>query len=123
MSPLYVFLIDTGSCGACAAEVWATVERTAALRWAATPATADVVVLVGVPTLLLAPAVRQTLIDATHLPLVAVGRCTKEALVRTTTPFLPPDMAPRRIIDGCPALPTAIAEGIQTAMVRIIGGL
>lgn len=77
MIPVRVFHLDTGGCGACAVEVWTTVELSRELQWAAGPGYADVVALTGS----VMPAVReavQALYDeyfAGRVPVVAIGRC------------------------------------------------
>lgn len=117
-----VFHICAGDCGACAAEVWAAVEGSPNLTWAATPQIADVIALTGsVP-----PATRNALLSIyaslinvkgeQRLPLVVVGRCAIDGY-----PFgkggiaALPEITARRKVDGCPPLTDVVAEALIEA--------
>ncbi|HEX6293337.1 MAG TPA: hypothetical protein VFZ66_29420 [Herpetosiphonaceae bacterium] len=110
-----VFHLCAADCGACAAEVWAAVEGSSDLAWAATPQAADVVALTGsIP-----PATRNALLAIYtsqikgRLPLVAVGRCAIDG-----HPFgkggiaALPDIEARRKVDGCPPLVDGVVEAL-----------
>jgi Ni,Fe-hydrogenase III small subunit len=110
-----VFHLCAGDCGACAAEVWAAVEGSSELDWAATPQSADVIALTGsIP-----PASRNALLAIygslikDRLPLVAVGRCAIDG-----HPFgkggiaALPEIAARRKVDGCPPLVEGVVEAL-----------
>ncbi len=77
MRTLRVYHLDTGGCGACAAEVWTAVELSGALVWAAGPAQADVVALTGSLT----PSTREAVLAlyrrfwVDRVPVLAIGRC------------------------------------------------
>ncbi|MDP9313459.1 MAG: NADH:ubiquinone oxidoreductase [Chloroflexota bacterium] len=113
-----VFHLCAGDCGACAAEVWAAVEGTPELAWAATPQAADVVVLTGsVPTTSRGAllATYTTLIQG-RLPVVVVGRCAIDGY-----PFgkggiaAQPNIEARRKVDGCPPIVDTVAEALLEA--------
>lgn len=113
MRPLRVYLLDTGGCGACAAEVWATVEPSPELAWAPGPGQADVVVLTGS----LPPASHALVLALQEqfwrgrIPIVAVGRCAVDGYpfgaggVRVLKQV---ELAGR--IDVCPPLPELILD-------------
>ena len=77
MTATRVFHLDTGGCGACALEVWATVETSPELQWASSPLHADVVALTGSLTAatrdLVLTIYRDYLVG--RVPIVAIGRC------------------------------------------------
>ena len=116
MKPLRVYLLDTGGCGACAAEVWTTVESSPELAWAPGPRRADVVVLTGS-----LPAACHVTILALYeqlwrrrVPVVAAGRCVVDGYpyqaggVRALKQL---EVAGK--IDVCPPLPELILELLQ----------
>lgn len=113
-----VFHLCAGDCGACAAEVWAAVEATPGLAWAATPQAADVVVLTGsVPaTSRGAMLTTYTAFIQGRLPVVVVGRCAIDGY-----PFgkggiaAHPDIEARRKVDGCPPIVDTVAEALLEA--------
>src|SRR5688572_1040767 len=110
-----VLHLDTGGCGACAAEVWAAVETIAELDWAPGPAQADVVALTGS----IAPAMRDALLAVYHtfiegrVPVVVVGRCAVDGYpfgkggIRTV-----PEIAVAARVEACPPLPRIIQEAL-----------
>lgn len=114
-----VFHVGAGDCGACAAEVWAAIEGSSELTWAATPQLADIIVLTGsVPA-----AVRNAVLTLysglvqDRLPLLVVGRCAIDGY-----PFgkggvaALPELRVQRKVDGCPPLVETVTEAlIQTA--------
>ncbi len=113
--PVRVFHLGAGDCGACAAEVWAAVEGSSDLCWAATPQSADVIALTGsIPApsrnALLAVYAAQV---KDRLPLVAVGRCAIDG-----HPFgkggiaALPEIEARRKVDGCPPLVDGVIEAL-----------
>ena len=118
MTAVRVLHLDTGGCGACAAEVWAAVETSPLLRWAPGPAQADVVALTGSIT----PATRDAVLAfirefiTERVPLVAVGRCALDGY-----PFGKGGLATLREVavhlrvDGCPPLPQIILEALLNA--------
>src|SRR4051812_42183442 len=77
MTATRVFHLDTGGCGACALEVWATVETSPELQWASSPLHADVVALTGSLTAATRDLVLTIYRDylAGRVPIVVVGRC------------------------------------------------
>src|SRR4051812_2718688 len=77
MTVTRVFHLDTGGCGACALEVWATVETSPELQWASSPLHADVVALTGSLTAATRELVLTIYRDylAGRVPIVVVGRC------------------------------------------------
>ena len=116
--PGKVFHLCAGDCGACAAEVWAAVEGTPQLAWAATPQLADVVALTGS-----IPAAGRSALLTTftalvqgQLPMVAIGRCAIDGY-----PFgkggiaALPEIAARRKVDGCPPLTDNVVEALLEA--------
>ena len=119
MKPARVFLLDTGGCGACAAEVWATVELSDELVWAPGPGHADVVVLTGSIT----PATREAVLSlyleffADQIPVVAVGRCAVDGYpfgqggVRHLA-----EIEVARKVEVCPPLPSIILETLLHAV-------
>ena len=121
MSAPRVFHLDTGGCGACAVEVWAAVESSGELEWAAGPHQADVVALTGsiTPTTRIAVlAIYQTFF-ADRVPIVAVGRCAidghpygkggvgalRELIIQAKVEACPP--LPRIILDTLLAAATS----------------
>ena len=113
MRPARVYLLDTGGCGACAAEVWATVMPSPELGWAPGPGQADVVVLTGS-----APPIchEHVMMLYEHfwrgrVPIVAVGRCAIDGYpfgAGGLRALKHVDIAGR--IDVCPPLPEVIME-------------
>jgi Ni,Fe-hydrogenase III small subunit len=120
MMPVRVFHLDTGGCGACAVEVWATIELSRELQWAAGPGYADVVALTGS----IMPSVREAvraLYDqyfAGRVPVVAIGRCAVDGY-----PFgkygvkALDDIACVARIEACPPDPAIILEALLSAVV------
>jgi Ni,Fe-hydrogenase III small subunit len=116
--PVRVFHVSAGDCGACAGEVWAAVEGSAELCWAATPQSADIIVLTGSVPAAVRNAV-QSLYSALvqgRLPLVAVGRCAIDGY-----PFGKggvaslPELTVQRKVDGCPPLVDLVTETLIQA--------
>ena len=119
MKPARVFLLDTGGCGTCAAEVWATVELSDELAWAPGPAHADVVALTGSIT----PATREVVLSlyleffADQTPVVVVGRCAVDGYpfgqggVRHLA-----EIEVARKVEVCPPLPSIILETLLHAV-------
>lgn len=116
--PVRVFHIGAGDCGACAAEVWAAVEGSDQLSWAATPQSADLVVLTGSVPAAVRNAVQTlygTLVQD-RLPLVVVGRCAIDGY-----PFgkagvaALPELTVQRKVDGCPPLTELVTETLIQA--------
>lgn len=116
--PVRVFHVNAGDCGACAAEVWAAVEGSNDLLWAATPQAADVVALTGSipPTSRNAVLHLYTTLLRDKLPLVVVGRCAIDGY-----PFgkggiaALPEIDTRRKVDGSPPLIDAVVEALLNA--------
>lgn len=116
--PVRVFHVGAGDCGACAAEVWAAVEGSAELTWAATPQSADLIVLTGSVPAAMRNAVQSlyTGLVRDQLPLVVVGRCAIDGY-----PFgkagvaALPDMTVQRKVDGCPPLTEMVTETLIQA--------
>ena len=118
MSALRVFHLDTGGCGACAADLWASVESSRELRWAPGPAQADVVALTGCLT----PATRDAAVRLYHqfwegrVPVVAIGRCAIDGYpygklgVAAT-----PDIRVQDQVENCPPLPARIVDALSNA--------
>ena len=119
MKPARVFLLNTGGCGACAAEVWATVELADELVWAPGPGHADVVALTGSIT----PATREAVLSlyleffADQTPVVVVGRCALDGYpfgqggVRHLT-----DIEVAHKVEACPPLPSIILDTLLHAV-------
>lgn len=113
-----VFHLNAGDCGACAAEVWAAVEGSPELGWAATPQDADVIALTGSVPATIRAAVLGVVgtLRPERQPLVAVGRCAIDG-----HPFgkggvaALPDIATRRKVDGCPPLTELVADALLEA--------
>ena len=115
MTTLRVFHLDTGGCGACAAEVWATVEASPELHWAPGPAQADVVALTGTLT----PATRGAMLALYHeywqdrVPIIAIGRCAIDGY-----PFgrgglaAVGEISVRGKVAACPPLPEVILQAL-----------
>jgi Ni,Fe-hydrogenase III small subunit len=119
MSVLRVFHLDTGGCGACAAELWATVEASRELRWAAGPAQVDVVALTGCLT----PATRDAAVSLYRqfwegrVPVVAIGQCAIDGypygkLGIAATPAI----RVQGQVESCPPLPAMILEALSNAV-------
>lgn len=118
MRTVRVFLLDTGGCGACAAEVWAAVEVSPELDWASGPGEADVVALTG----LVPPGTHDVVLGlyrelwAGRVPVVVVGRCAVEGYpfgqggVRSLG-----ELVVDRKVDSCPPLPSIVAEAVLSA--------
>ncbi len=118
MSPVRVFHLDTGGCGACAAEVWATVESSQELAWARGPVQADVVALTGSIT----PPSQDAVLALYHtffagrVPIVAVGRCALDGYPygKGGSQSLEAIHVQRRV-DPCPPLPAIILDALLSA--------
>ena len=114
-----MFHLDTGGCGACAAELWASVEVSRELRWAPGPAQADVVALTGCLT----PATRDAIVSLYHqfwegrVPVVAIGRCAIDGYpygklgVAAT-----PDIHVQGQVESCPPLLEMILDALSNAV-------
>lgn len=113
-----VFHLCAGDCGACAAEVWAAVEGSPALTWAATPQAADVVALTGSvpPTSRGAMLTTYTALIQGRIPVVVIGRCAIDGY-----PFgkggiaALPDIETRRKVDGYPPIVEHVVEALLDA--------
>ena len=110
-----LFRINTGSCGACDAEIESAVHLNPDFAFVSDPFEADCILLTGALTPLSKPAflsIWQALAGAT--PLIAVGRCAIDGY-----PFgrgglaENPDIVATAKVDGCPPLPEAIARAIR----------
>lgn len=120
-----VFHVCAGDCGACAAEVWAAVEGSPELAWAATPQTADVIAVTGsVP-----PAARNALLNVYNAlmqhaedhrrPLVVIGRCAIDGYPYGKGGIAAlPTIEARRKVDGCPPLTDIVTEALIEAARR-----
>lgn len=120
-----VFHVCAGDCGACAAEVWAAVEGSPELEWAATPQTADVFALTGsVPA-----ASRNAVLTVYNAfvqhagepiqPIVVVGRCAIDGYPYGKGGVAAlPMIAVRRKVDGCPPLTDVVVEALIEAARR-----
>lgn len=119
--PIRVFHACAGDCGACAAEVWAAVENSSELAWAATPHIADVIAMTGsVPPTARPPLLRLYGLahaeDRPATPLVVVGRCAIDGF-----PFgkggvaAIPEIEAQRKVDGCPPLVDVVTEALLEA--------
>lgn len=113
-----VFHLCAGDCGACAAEVWAAVEGSVELTWAATPQVADVVALTGSITGTSRGALLATYTSMIQgrLPVVVIGRCAIDG-----HPFgkggiaALPDIEARRKVGGSPPLVDTVADALLEA--------
>lgn len=113
MKTVRVFLLDAGGCGACAAEVWTTVELSPELSWAPGPGHTDVVALTGSPL----PSIRAAVLAlvreffAGRIPIIVVGRCALDGYpygqtgVRTLS-----DIPIHAKLEACPPLPSIMLE-------------
>ncbi len=113
MTAVRVWHLDTGGCGACAAEVWAAVESSPDLQWAPGPDQADVVALTGSVTL----AGRDAVLDLYHtviagrLPVVAVGRCAIDGYPFGSGGLVTlGEIVVQARVEACPPLPTIILD-------------
>lgn len=119
MTPLRVFHLDTGGCGACGAEVWATVEAAGELIWAPGPAQADVVAVTGALTPPNHAAVLYLYRQfwAERVPIVAVGRCAVDGY-----PFgklgveALAELRVRGKVEACPPVPSIILYALLGAV-------
>ncbi|MBC8163406.1 MAG: NADH:ubiquinone oxidoreductase [Roseiflexaceae bacterium] len=113
-----LFRMNTGSCGACDAEIEAAVLLNRDLAWAGDPFEADVLLLTG-PLL---PQAKLAFLAIWHklresVPLVAVGRCAIDGY-----PFgqgglaANPEIVAALKVDGCPPDPGAIAAAVHEAL-------
>lgn len=114
----YIFHLHAGGCGACAAEVWSAVQQAPALTWAATPETADLIVLTGALLPSVAPEVLSTLqILQGRIPLVVVGQCASDSTLYGSGGLRQfSQLAVRRSIRGCPPLPAMIVEALRQVL-------
>lgn len=115
-----LFRINTGSCGACDAEIIALVQNKHDFTWAADPLQADVLLLTGPLTTASKPAFMQIWHElGDQRPLLAVGRCAIDG-----HPFGRggladnPDIVATAKVDGCPPDPEALAAAIRTAAAK-----
>ena len=113
MTAVRVWHLDTGGCGACAAEVWAAVESSRELQWAPGPDQADVVALTGSIT----PATRDAVLDLYHtfiagrVPVVAVGRCAIDGYPFGAGGLVAlGEIAVQARVESCPPLPPIILD-------------
>jgi membrane-bound hydrogenase subunit mbhJ len=110
---IYVYRVNTGSCGGCDVEICAAVEAHQHLAWAATVQDADVVVMTGPITPTSRAALFRLIRDAGDRPLLAIGRCAIDG-----HPFGKggvqhvSEVVAHAQLDGCPPAPEAIAEVI-----------
>lgn len=113
-----VFHLCAGDCGACAAEVWAAVEGSPVLAWAATPQEADVVAFTGSvpPTSRGAMLTTYTTFIKGRIPVVVIGRCAIDGF-----PFgkggiaALPDIEARRKVDGYPPIVETVVDALLDA--------
>ena len=115
MRPVRVFHLDTGGCGACAAELWATVESSRELQWAPGPGQADVVALTGS----ILPPTRDAVLTlyyeffAERVPIVAIGRCAVDGSPYGRGGIVAlEEMRVQRTLEACPPLPTIILDAL-----------
>lgn len=110
-----LYRMNTGSCGACDAEIESAVFLNRDFVWAGDPLEADVLLLTG-PLLGQSKAAFLAVyreLEAT-VPLIAVGRCAIDG-----HPFgrgglaENPDIVATRNVDGCPPEPGAIAAAVR----------
>lgn len=113
-----VFHLDTGGCGACAVELWAAVESSPELQWAAGPDQADVVALTGSLT----PATRAAALAlyqdhwAGRVPVIAVGRCAVDGYPYGRGGVVAAGIEIQGKVEACPPLPTIILYGLLNAV-------
>lgn len=119
MSRIRVFHLDTGGCGACAAEVWAAVETSPELTWAPGPAQADVVAITGAVT----PAAREVTVALyrrywqDRVPVLAIGRCAVDGY-----PFgrlgvaAVEEIVPQGTVQSCPPSPSIVRYALVGAV-------
>jgi Ni,Fe-hydrogenase III small subunit len=113
-----VYRINTGSCGGCDLEIGAAVASSADIRWADSPADANLLLLTGPLTIGSRPAFMALWREfGDRTPLLAIGRCAIDG-----RPFgrgglaEAPEIGARLTLDGCPPDPKAIAEAIRQAV-------
>ncbi len=120
MMPVRVYHLDTGGCGACAAELWATVEGAAVFVWATGPAQADVVALTGsltAPTQAAAEALYREFWEG-RVPLVAVGRCAIDGYPYGKGGLAAlPGVVVHAKVEGCAPVPAVI----ELALLQSVG--
>lgn len=112
-----LYRVNTGSCGACDAEIESTVFLNRDFMWVGDPLEADVLLLTGpllVQSALAFLALYREL--GPTVPLIAVGRCAIDG-----HPFgrgglaEHPEITATIKVDGCPPEPTAIAAAVREA--------
>lgn len=110
-----LFRINTGSCGACDAELIATVARTADLAWAADPYDADVLIVTGVFTAKAKPAFQALLSELNgQVPVLAVGRCTIDGYPYGRGGLADnPDVVVAAKVSGCPPPSQELIDAIR----------
>jgi len=121
---LHVFLMDVGSCQACNLEVLALSNplydlSRLGIAFTNSPRHADVLVVVGIPTMALVEPLRRTY-DALPAPkaVLAVGACALDGGIFRGNPgtadpvrsIVPVDL----FVPGCPPPPLAILHGLLT---------
>jgi Ni,Fe-hydrogenase III small subunit len=124
MSAVRVFHLDTGGCGACAVELWSTVEVTRDLDWAPGPAQADVVALTGS----LLPAMRDAVIGLyreyweDRVPIVVVGRCAIDGYPYGRGGIASvSEIRTQGRVEACPPMPQIIVYALLNAVEPLEG--
>lgn len=111
---IYLYRLNTGSCGGCDIEIEAAVAADDGLQWAATPFEADMLILTGPITHSCKAPLLRVLREVGDIPLLVVGRCAIDG-----HPFGKggaqemPDLPPYQKLEGCPPTPEAIANALR----------
>jgi len=114
---IYLYRINTGSCGGCDIAIGAAVVADASLAWADSPYNADALLLTGPATVSSREPLLRLLREVGELPIVAVGRCAIDGHpfgrggVRELR-----DLVVQVQVEGCPPAPKEIAAAIHTAL-------
>jgi Ni,Fe-hydrogenase III small subunit len=111
-----IYRMNTGSCGGCDTEIAAAVAS-GALEWAASPASADALVLTGPLLAETRAAFDAALRAAGGKPLVVVGRCAIDGRPfgrggLAENPTIPAALK----LDGCPPTPAAIVDALRNVL-------
>ncbi len=112
-----VFLLATGGCGACTAELWSAVATDPALAWSSTPGGADVFALTGTagPASASERALAATIAAYPQTPIVVVGECATDGGSFGRVGRLPAAANVVRTVGHCPPLPAAISAALLAA--------
>ncbi len=114
---IYLYRINTGSCGGCDITIDATVATDAYLAWADSPYNADALLLTGPVTVSSREPLLHLLREVDQLPILAIGRCAIDGHpfgrggVRELR-----DLVVQLQVEGCPPTPKEIAVAIHTAL-------